>query len=246
MSGVELEKPDARPDVVTIDRETFLRDYWYYRPGEHVTILAPTGGGKTHLGYQLLATTASERLPAIVFVMKPRDGTVTKFQKRVKFRTVRQWPPPAGRLRAKPRGWVLWPRTAFDPAVDEARHRVIFRRAILDSYRRGNRILFADETYSLEEELGLSSELRTVWTKGRSMDCGLWAATQRPAYIGKWAYQAHHLFIANDPDDDARRRLSEVGAAVDKALVRRVVASLQKHEFLYVNRDDRTMAIIQA
>lgn len=234
--------------VTRLDREEFLHDYWDYDTGEHVTILAPTGGGKTHLGQELLGVTMTQEVPAILFAMKPRDETVEKFAKRQKLRTVQQWPPPPTNrvLHGKPKGWVLKPRHAYDPYVDDVRHAEIFRRAILDSYRRGNRILFADETYSLEQELGLTPELRTVWTKGRSMRCGLWAATQRPVYISKWAYQAHHIFIGNDPDDDARKRLSEIGAAVDKQVVRSTVASLDRYEFLYVNRDERSICIVSA
>lgn len=232
--------------VMRLSREEFLKDYWDYRTGEHVTILAPTGGGKTHLGYQLLGESMTEDVPGIIFVMKPRDSTTAKFAKKLKLRIVRVWPPPPTDkwLRKKVRGWVLWPAFTYDPDVDDARQHVIFRTAILDSYRRGERIIFADETYSLEEELKLRTELRAVWTKGRSVGCGLWAASQRPVYVSKWAYQAHHLFLGNDPDEDARKRLSEIGAAVDKDLVRRTLNSLSRQEFLYINRDERTIAIV--
>lgn len=236
-------------EVVRYGRREFLDEVWDYKAGEHVTVLAPSGGGKTHLAYELLEVTARPELPAIVFVMKPRDATVDRFTKRAKFRVVREWPPPMHtRLQAKPPGWVLWPRHSFDPDVDESRQYAIFKTAILASYKRGDRILFADETYSLENELpngGLTKQLRTVHTKGRSMECGIWSASQRAAYINRWAYQAHHLFLGHDPDDDAQKRLSEIGAAVDKALVREVVAKLRRFEWLYVNRDERTMCIVE-
>lgn len=238
-------------DVVRYSRGEFLDEVWEYRPGEHATILAPSGGGKTHLGYQLLDATATVEVPAVVLVMKPRDSTVSKFSKQAKFRTVRQWPPPPVRsvLQGKTRGWVLWPPHTFNPDMDDAVQKAIFTRAVLDCYKRGNRIIFADETYSLENELpagGLTKPIRTVHTKGRSMGCGMWSASQRAAYINKWAYQAHHLFLGHDPDDDAQQRLSEIGAAVDKRLVRHTVGNLAQHEFLYINRDDRTMCIVEA
>lgn len=236
-------------DVHRYGHREFLDEVWDYRPGEHVTVLAPSGGGKTHLSYELLEVTASPDLQAIVFVMKPRDETVDKFTRRTGFRTVRQWPPPVrARLQSKPPGWALWPKTSFDPDVDESRQFAIFKAAIQDSYRRGDRILFADETYSLENELpngGLTKWLRTVHTKGRSMRCGIWSASQRAAYINRWAYQAHHLFLGHDPDDDAQRRLSEIGAAVDKQLVREVVGQLRQYEWLYINRDERSMCIVE-
>lgn len=231
------------------DRNTFLTQVWDYGPGDMVTILAPTTGGKTTLLGQLMDHTISPELPAVMMVMKPRDAATERLAKRLDLSTVRDWPPPKTNnlFRERPvRGWVLWPKHVYDPAIDDPRHRAIFRRAILDSYKRGNRVLVADETYSLEEELELSTELRTVWTKGAAMDCGLWAATQRPAYISKWAYQAHHLFIGKDPDEDTQRRLSEIGGAVDPGKVRYLLPRLKKWEFLYVNRDEAAMCIVGA
>lgn len=236
-------------DVTEFDRETFLREVWDYQAGEHVTVLGPTGAGKTWLSYELLQHSVSAELPAVVLVMKPKDKTALSFSARMKFPVVREWPPPATKRLfsdGKPRGWTLWPRFVYDPAIDNARHRAVFRRAILDCYQKGNRITFADETYSLEEELGLTEELRTVWTKGRSMGDGLWAASQRAAYISKWAYQAHHLFLANDPDVEAQNRLSEIGGAVDAGQVRYLLPRLGRHEWLYINRDERAMCKIRA
>jgi hypothetical protein len=248
MRGAVLPN-DWRPDVMHYRRREFLEEVWEYKPGEHVTVLAPTGGGKTHLSYQLLDATATRQLQALVFVMKPRDETVDKFTRKTRFRVTRQWPPSLrDRLKEKRRGWVVWPKHTFDPDVDESRQRAVFRKAILDSYARGDRILFADESYSLENELphgGLVKEIRTVHTKGRSMECGMWVASQRAAWISRWSYQAHHLFLGGDTDADAQKRLSEIGAAVDKALVRRIVGDLEEHEFLYINRRERTMCVVE-
>ncbi|MER7953059.1 hypothetical protein ABTY59_37340 [Streptomyces sp. NPDC096079] len=240
---------DWRGDVMHYGRREFVREVFDYKPGQHVTVLAPSGGGKTQLSYQLLKEAASPECPALVFVMKPRDETVTRFSKSARFRTVRQWPPSLrDRLKTKPPGWVVWPETTFDPDIDESRQKAVFRAAILDSYKRGDRILFGDETYSLENELpqgGLKKEVRTVHTKGRSMECGMWVASQRAAWISRWSYQAHHLFLGGDMDEDAQKRLGEIAAAVDKALVRRIVADLEEFEFLYINRNERTMCIVE-
>lgn len=236
-------------DVTSYGRREFLDEVFEYEPGEHVTVLAPSGGGKTHLSYELLEVSARPECQAIVFVTKPRDETVDAFTKRAKFRIVREWPPPIRtRVQSKPAGWVLWPRTSFDPDVDDSRQYAIFKKAILGSYKRGDRILFADETYTLENELphgGLTKELRTIHTKGRSMKCGIWSASQRAAYINRWAYQAHHLFLGFEPGYEEQGRLSEIGAAVDKALVREVVGKLKQYQWLYIHRDTRTMCIIE-
>lgn len=228
----------------TFPRDEFIRDYWHWKPGQHVTVIGPNGSGKTHLGYQLLGATARPQTPAVVFAMKPRDSTVTNFTKQYNFKMIRTWPPINNIWQGKPAGYTLWPKHRFDPDLDEPEHWKIFRHAILDSYKRGNRILFADETYSLCEELGLEKELITVWTKGRSMNTSLWGATQRPAWVPLWMYdQAQHLFMAYDPDERARKRYAEIGG-VDPLIVRNGTRDLRKYEFLYIQRETRTMCVV--
>jgi hypothetical protein len=233
--------------IVRLSRADFLATGWECGSGEHVTILGPTGSGKTWLGYQLLNECATPELPGIVLVMKPRDSTVKKWSKSVGFIIVRNWPPSMSPWKPrKPRGWVLWPRHSFDPDRDNAVMHTIFRRAILDSYKKGNRILFGDEVYSLAVELDLVTELVTVWSKGRSMGCGLWCASQKPTHIPLWAYsQADHLFLAYDPDLRARKRFGEIGG-VDPKLVEAVVMTLREYEWLYIRRSDRAMCIVEA
>lgn len=233
--------------VESFPRDEFLTERWNYRAGEHVTILGPTGTGKTYLAYQLLKATATPKLPGVVLVMKPRDKTVADWTKTTGFRRVRSWPPTLSiwNPREKPPGWVLWPKHTFDPDRDDAILYAEFRRAILDSYKRGNRIVFADEMYGLSHELGLDRECVTIWTRGRSMGTGIWCASQKPTHIPLHAYnQAEHLFLARDPDKRARDRFSEIGG-VDPDLLKETVLQLEKHEWLYVRRDGPVMCVVQ-
>lgn len=241
-----MAAPRTHPRLAFIPRSEFLRYRWSYETGEHVTILAPTGWGKTHLAQELLAATATPERPAISMVMKPRDDTVSRWARGARFKTVRDWPPrhPWPWQEQRPRGYLLWPRPIDDVDEETERHREIFARCILDSYKRGGRIIFADEMFSLVNELKLAKDVNRVWTKGRSMGCGQWAASQRPSEIPLHAYSmASHLFIGYDKDKRARERYEEI-SGMDPGLVAHYVALLPEFHWLYIRSRDRKICII--
>lgn len=237
--------PDDFPEVERFDRMEFVTNRFHYEPGEHVSFIGPTGSGKTTFAYQLLKEVSSPKLQGIVLVMKPRDKTAKDWNEALGYKIVRDWPPPMSVWEPKKLpGYTLWPKFTFDPYRDNDTQEDIFRRCLMDSYKKGNRIVFGDEAYSLANELNLGTELVTLWSKGRSMGTGLWAATQKPTHVPLWLYsQAQHLFLHNDPDERARKRFDEIGG-VDPKLVRTVVGKLAKHEWLYIRRDGPEMAIV--
>jgi hypothetical protein len=232
-----------RKPVAFFDRETFLSSRWAYRAGEHVSFLGPTQSGKTTLAYQLLQRTTGPRLPGVALVMKPRDKTVTEWNRTLGYRRVRSWPPlPA--LYDKPPGYTLWPKHSFDFDRDNQMLAEEFHNAIRDCYKKGDRVLFADEVLGLVKELGLERDLTAVWTRGASMGCGLWAATQRPSHVPLHMYsQAHHLFASYDPDKRSRDRLAEIGG-IDPELVKSTVLDLKRYQWLYIRRDGPKLCVI--
>lgn len=226
--------------VVRFDRQEFIAERFAYKAGEHLSIIGETGNGKTYLALQLLQATARPDLPAIVLQMKPKDSTIDKFRKDTKeagldYRLARNWPPtPSIWKPGKPDGWVLAPKHLMDPDQDEERHAEIFRAALLDSYKKGKRIIFGDEAYSLDDEMGLGRYLVTLWTKGRSMGCGLWAATQKPTHVPLWMYsQATHLFLDYPSDKRARDRYREIGG-MDPKVIEEAVWQASEEEFAWV------------
>lgn len=234
--------------VKHIPRQEFLTRYWRYKPGEHVTFIAPTQNGKTTMIFDLLAHTHFPEgvNPPVVLVIKPRDPLVAKKIKELKFRKVQSWPPVKTPWNPKPRGYALWPRHTFDPDVDDEQHRKIMKYALQHTYKKGNTTLIADETYGLMEDLKLGRDITRIHTRGAAMGTGLWVATQKPTHIGRWAYgQAEHLFVGFDPDQQSRERFGEIGG-VDPKLVQREAARLQKFEWLYFRRSDRVLCVIEA
>ena len=234
------------PDVVHVEREEFIRHRFRYRAGEHATFLGPTNSGKTTLMKELLAEVVHPRLPVVALASKPRDDSMDAMIRDLELHRVKAWPPP-GRLHqmfhGKPNGWALWPDHSFDPDVDDVTLEREFRTGMLDSYRRGNRVIAIDEMLDMMD-LMLKREMRTLWTRGRSMGVGVFAGTQKPIDVPTYAYdQAAHLFLAYEPDARPRKRFAEIGG-VDPRMVESLVLTLEQWQWLYIRRDGRKVCII--
>jgi len=234
-------------------RDEFVQRRFRYRPGEHVTMVGPTGCGKTWLAYQLIGQYASTRWPAVSLMKKPRDPVTNMYARRLKFRIVPTWPPVWSPWKPQdPPGWVVWPRTKFDPDLDRPYKANIFRKALMNAYR-GNgvfrkrpRIIYVDDAYGIAIILDLDDELIEMWTEARTMECGLWTGFQKPSHVPLWAYsQAEHLILFNDPDKRSRERFAEIGG-VDPVTVRDTVMQLDAHQFMYIRRDGRRMCVVDA
>lgn len=219
--------------LARFDRGDFLDNYWDYQPGEHVTSIMPTGGGKTYMNFQLLEKTP---IPAVTLVMKPKDAEPAMWTRRLGYKEVGHWPPPKPwPWQDKPRGYTLWPKqTLTDLDRDDEILRTEFSKALLHVYKHGDQIAFADEVGGLCE-LKLQKHLKALWMRGRSMGAGLWAATQKPSGdqggppVPTYLYSAAtHLFLGYDQTKMNRQRFGEIGG-VDPRMVEDAVMSLRLH-----------------
>ena len=226
-------------NVEEFGREEFLQERWEYKRGEHVTFLAPTQTGKTTLKFALLGETLAKDLQAISLVMKPRDDVFDEWGKALKLERTEDWPPSRARkLLCDPNGWLIWPKTTFDPSVDDKTMRRVFRKAILWAYKHGDAILDIDEILGVADDLNLDDELKAVWSRGASMGCGLWGGSQRPSGIPLHAYsQAAHLFLGFTSDKRDRDRFREIsGMGINADEIDDLVQDLGEHEWLYIRR----------
>ena len=225
--------------VERFDRAQFIAERWGHLWGEHVTILAPSGWGKSTLALQLLEPLSTPQTPTIVLCMKRRDSTVSGWGKQHGFRRIESWPPPP-QLKIweprKPPGWLVWPKVTGNVVDDEWRQFSTFEQAIQSARGRGKGVkVFADELADLKD-IGLNRQVSSALRQGRSEDCAMFSASQRPFDIPGLAYgQAMHLFIGNDTDKRSRDRYGEIGG-VDKNLLIDLTSSLAQREFLYIRR----------
>lgn len=235
---------ETATDLEVIDRDEFLRNYWEYKAGEHVTLIGPTQRGKTTLGFQLLKATTSPDLRGYVLVSKPRDETVDNWQKPLGYGVTETWPPPVS-FRKKPGWFVRPPQSLKNLEQDERELKKTFKACIMDCYASTDgRIVFADEAHELQNELRLKKEMEAVLMRGSALKTGLWSLAQRSAYNSYHIYSApKHLFLFNDPDRRNRIRFGEIGG-VDPDVVMYETNNLDQFQALYINRDGPYLCVV--
>lgn len=249
--------------VVFIPREEFVREYWDYQPGEHVSFIEPTQQGKSYLAYQLLEETVRRypELSTVTLVPKPRDPATAMWCERIGLKEIPEWPPPYRvPWKERPAGYALWPRHLKDAPKDEARAHLakVFRKCLSEQYWKGDSITFADDVYIAAVMLKLNMDFEEFWTAGSAMGAGLWSANQKPTgtigggSVSTFSYNSpSHLFLGSDPDARNRQRFGEIGG-VDPKQIEYEVRRLKVHhingknvsEKLYISKAGPYLAIV--
>lgn len=227
-------------DIERVDWDTFLSSRFIWHQGEHITLIGPTGSGKTTLALELLHL----RKYVIAYGTKPKDATLDRLVKRDGWRKVSNVEKMPNTLTERNRRIVFWPqyRTPEDEPAQAWHIAQSLRRAFTD----GGWCLFIDETWWFTHKLGLKNWLEALWTQGRSIGLSIVAGTQRPAHIPLLAYdQATHVFFWRDNDERNLTRISGMNG-LNAAAIKATVSTLGPHEVLYVNTRTSAMSVTKA
>lgn len=209
---------------------------WDWQQGEHVSLVGPTGCGKTTFA---LATLPMRKF-GVVLGTKPRDATLDGLRRaRPRWEKLTDWSARSSPT-LQPRV-ILWPK--FRRPEDVAGQRDQIAAALGDMFAEGGWTIYADELSYLVRQLGQADTLRLIWQQGRALGISLVGATQRPAWVPLELYsQATHVVLwkHNDPRD--LDRLSGIASAgdLDPKHIRSIVRGLEYTpgkggEFLAVN-----------
>jgi len=218
-------------DVPRIGWQEFL-DSFVWKQGEHVTLLGPTGKGKTTLGLEILP----RRKYVVVFACKAKDSTLNRLMREDGYIKVEEWPPPPYADKV-----ILWPD--MRKATYMANQREVFGQALSDIYTAGGWCVYLDELRYICDKLKLAGLVEVLWQQGRSLKISVVGGNQRPRFVPLNAYdQATHLFVWNFNDKENAKRLAEI-VGIDEKEVADIVRSLPKYDVLYINADSHRLAI---
>lgn len=227
--------PDAVP---TVPWDEFLSQHFAWNQGEHVTLVGPTGTGKT----TLMLAIVELRQYVLVLATKPRDKTMDALARRPGWRIVRKWADMPNVIRGAVRV-VFWP--TFKTPDDRPRQAYEIGQLMRGAFTDGGWCLVIDELWYVQQ-LGLQKMIETWYTQGRSIGLSVLAGTQRPAHVTLLAYdQPRHIFFWRDNDERNLKRIAGLNG-LNSRLIRETVATLPAHHVLYCNLVTGDMVITKA
>jgi DNA helicase HerA-like ATPase len=212
---------------------TFVAEH-DFTPGEHVTGIARTGGGKT----TLFARGLLALYPFVIYLgTKEHDPSSYRYLQGQGYRMTS-----SARLDAR-----RYPRVIFRPGpfgiakADKEAQRERFAAVLAVAYQQERWAIYCDEIAYLDE-IGLATELESIWRTGRGREITMIAASQNPVSIPRVAFdQVTHLFFWRTADRERVVRMGEM-AGENRAAVQAILPKLPRYEALYVNTITDEMA----
>lgn len=211
----------------------FLDNHW--EAGEHLSVVAQTGSGKTTLIRELI-----DIREYVVIVATKREDEST-------------YPPMHQALKRQGFVAIDGNRQEFDPTNIE-RPRVIFYcplagtsvqaevaqreklRVLLNAiYTTRGWCVVIDEVAYLSKDLKLDRELNRLWREGRSAGATVVAGTQRPVNVPRnmWEMATHTCLFKITGKEDRDTASSYLGDL--QGVANETVRQLPRYEFLYVD-----------
>lgn len=211
-----------------VDWDEF-QSLFVWRQGEHITLIGPTGCGKTTLTNELV-----DRRGYSIFIGSKRVDDTQEELKALRFTPV----PNADQIHPDiSRRWYVKPKVNPKDDADQiiAHNRKVIRETLMRAYHEGGWAVFIDEGRYVTDFLQLKKEVVLLLTQGRSQGNSVVTGTQRPRHVPLEAYdQATHLFFWSDPDLQNVQRTAEM-VGMDKREAVAMVNGLAFHEFYYHN-----------
>ena len=216
--------PELEPEFF----KSWGRDGTKFR-AEHVSIVGPTGSGKSNFQSYILQRRCELRgSHAIVIATKPADSTLRKMH----WPIVRKYPPEYG----KHERFILWPESSKNVSQHKYNQARTIYDCLTDIWQDGsNTIVAFDEIAYVEQELHLKQLIERYWREGRSLGITIIATTQRPRNVTRYMWSEPTWIVAFRPDDeDEAKRVAEIIGGRRKFT--EPLLELDEYEFIVTKR----------
>jgi hypothetical protein len=203
--------------------------------GQHVSIIGPTGRGKTVFVRETLLSSPKLAKHRVLYVdCKGDDPEITGA-----YKPVRHFP---SRLERSLSVRQEQHYRLVDPNRAEA------WKALDAAYKEGDWLIVFDEFRDVTDpkppNLGLAAQCAFIYRKGRTRGVLFLSCTQAPRWVPREFYESPELlYIGQTRDRDVRRRLREIGG--DTEMIEAGMLSLRRYEFLCVWDNGEKCAIVK-
>ena len=215
----------------------WFKDAW--QPGEHVSLIAPTGAGKTTFASGLL------QLRKYVLALDAKGGDSTLDS--LGFPRLNKWPGVKDMARAvsrndeenKPSRYVIGAKSRTAGEVKTLVDTI--SAAIREAYEMGGWTVYADELMILTEprQFNLRMEVDRMLIAARDLGISFVSSYQQPTWVTPMAgKQATWVAVSYTRDTDVVNRLAEI-LGRPKAEIRGAVKGLERYSWIVVGRDPR-------
>jgi hypothetical protein len=215
----------------------WFREAW--KPGEHLSVIAPTGAGKTTFVGGLLS------LRRYVLALDPKGGDSTLSA--LGFPRLEGWPGEKRMSQAVSRNdengipsrYVVGPKVRS--SQDQERLREVMRDTLEDAYSMGGWSVFADELQLLTDPrmLNLRSQVDRMLVAARDRGLSFISAYQAPSWVTPHASkQSTWVAVSYTRDTDVVNRLAEI-LGRPKPEIRGAITGLDRFSWLVVGRNPR-------
>lgn len=195
-----------------------------WRQGEHVTIIGPTGQGKTTLALDLMRL----RSYPLIVATKPKDATMDKMKRGEGYKVIRSHKD-LGRYQRT----ILWPK--LDRPRDKYIQAEEIQLSLEHAFIAGGYAILIDELSYVLDELKCAPEIKQIWQQGRSNNLSLVTCILRPSHVPLLAYdQATFVIMFRDADEVNLKRMGGLGHWNRNEIIN-AVGGLKRHEFLILN-----------
>ena len=223
-------------------RARLLREW---RPGEHWTLLGPTGRGKTHAALTL----ASLCRYTLIIATKRQDPLLSELAKRqLVAKDLSKDVMWAGKAPLPEHQRVIfWPKaneklSANARTAMQAKH---IREALNWADRTGGWAVVIDELQWVSRNLRLERELESLYFQARTQGVSVIGAAQRPRQVPLLALnQSSYLLMWQTGDTQDIERLRELSAGFPRKLIEQCVQQLSvpRHEALFIDAKKMELA----